>query len=65
MEFFSDQASGNYWFIIALRSTRLPCCSRLVNASALVHRDGEIEGLKKDIRELKNRIDSILPPSTV
>jgi len=31
----------------------------------LVQRDGEIEGLKKDIRELKNRIDSMLPPITV
>jgi hypothetical protein len=37
----------------------------LQHASALVERDGEIEGLKKDIRELKNRIDSMLPPSTV
>jgi len=38
---------------------------RLENASALVQRDGEIESLKKDIRELKDRIDSMLPPSTV
>ena len=38
---------------------------RLENASALVQRDGEIESLKKDIRELKNRIDSMLPPSSV
>jgi len=37
----------------------------LQHASALAERDGEIEGLKKDIRELKNRIDSMLPPSTV
>ena len=35
---------------------------RLENASALVQRDGEIESLKKDIRELKDRIDSMLPP---
>ena len=38
---------------------------RLENASALVQRDGEIESLKKDIREMKDRIDSMLPPSTV
>ena len=37
----------------------------LQHASALAERDGDIEGLKKDIRELKNRIDSMLPPSTV
>jgi len=37
----------------------------LQHASALAERDGEIEGLKKDIRELKDRIDSMLPPSTV
>ena len=38
---------------------------KLQSASALAERDGEIESLKKDIRELKNRIDSMLPPSTV
>ena len=37
----------------------------LQHASALAERDGDIESLKKDIRELKNRIDSMLPPSTV
>ena len=37
----------------------------LQHASALAERDGDIEGLKKDIRELKNRIDSMSPPRAV
>jgi hypothetical protein len=30
-----------------------------------VERDEKLKSLLKDIRELKNRIDSMLPPSTV
>jgi len=36
---------------------------RLENASALVQRDGEVEGLRQEMRALREQVDSLSPPA--